>query len=153
MTKSFFLRDVFFLIATMVYILAVMFLIQKVNIWSCLGFFVLYIVFVVVTVVQSKMISPEDEEDPDRSQSMAKLKDANKFLQLASEYKKAGKGNSFRKAADAYEASRGSINYDDEPEGIEKSEPRKKSANPEIKVMDINTSGMDSQLESTEMNK
>ena len=53
-TKHFFTRDLIFLNITMVYLLFIMFFVQKINFYVSAGFIAIYVVFVIIVVVQSK---------------------------------------------------------------------------------------------------
>ena len=54
-TKIFFLRDSIFLNITALYILAILFFIKKIDIFIAVGFIALYVIFVIVVVVQSRI--------------------------------------------------------------------------------------------------
>jgi len=60
-------RDVAFLVATCVYLLLIVFVFEKIDLPISLGFIAIYLVFVAVVVVQSKMLAKQvpDDEDGD----------------------------------------------------------------------------------------
>jgi len=53
-TKRFFTRDLIFLNITMVYLLLIMFVIKEINFYVSAGFIIIYFVFVLIVVFQSK---------------------------------------------------------------------------------------------------
>ena len=53
-TQRFFLRDLFFLSLTMAYLLLIMFVFKEINFFVSAGFILIYAVFVVIVVIQSK---------------------------------------------------------------------------------------------------
>jgi sodium/potassium/calcium exchanger 6 len=53
-TKHFFTRDLIFLNITMVYLLVIMFVIKEINVYVSAGFIVIYLIFVIIVVIQSK---------------------------------------------------------------------------------------------------
>ena len=53
-TQRFFLRDLFFLSLTMAYLLVIMFVFKEINFFVSAGFILIYAVFVVIVVIQSK---------------------------------------------------------------------------------------------------
>ena len=61
MTPLYFSRDLFFYAFSNLYILGIMLVVKEINIYISLGFFLIYFIYVVLVVVQSKR--PEDEKD------------------------------------------------------------------------------------------
>lgn len=53
-TKRFFLRDLIFMNITCVYLLVIMFFFKKITLYVSAGFIVIYMIFVVIVVFQSK---------------------------------------------------------------------------------------------------
>ena len=62
-TPVFFIRDLIFEILCMFYLLLILLVLKKVNIYIAVGFIVIYLVYVVLVVVQSK--KPDAEESPE----------------------------------------------------------------------------------------
>ena len=56
-TKIFFLRDCLFINITAVYLLVIMLVFKQLNIGLAIGFIAIYVVFVIVVVVQSKLFN------------------------------------------------------------------------------------------------
>ena len=71
MTPLYFARDLFFYAVSNLYLLGIMLVVKEINIYISLGFFVLYIIYVVLVVVQSK--SPETEEQKHTNQKALEL--------------------------------------------------------------------------------
>ena len=62
-TKMFFTRDLTFYFIMMIYLLIIMLVLKKMNIWIAAGFLGLYTLFVIIVVVQAKMYKePESDE-------------------------------------------------------------------------------------------
>lgn len=61
-TKSFFIRDFSFYLLTMVYLLVCMLVIGYVNIYVSVGFILIYTVFIIIVLVQSKTVKAEDDK-------------------------------------------------------------------------------------------
>jgi solute carrier family 24 (sodium/potassium/calcium exchanger), member 6 len=61
MTPLYFSRDLFFYAFSNLYILGIMLVVKEINIYISLGFFLIYFIYVVLVVVQSKR--PEDEKE------------------------------------------------------------------------------------------
>mmetsp|Transcript_39694 Transcript_39694/g.60830 ORF Transcript_39694/g.60830 Transcript_39694/m.60830 type:complete len:199 (+) Transcript_39694:317-913(+) len=60
-TKHFFLRDIAFLFAVNVYLLVVMIFFERVTFLLAIGFLIIYVVYVIFVVVQSKVHQPNED--------------------------------------------------------------------------------------------
>ena len=74
-TKRFFLRDLLFFMITTLYLLVVILFIGHITLYVTIGFIVLYGIFVVTVVVQSKMKGSSEEEDLQDRQDAQKALD------------------------------------------------------------------------------
>jgi solute carrier family 24 (sodium/potassium/calcium exchanger), member 6 len=74
-TKTYFLREYGFLILVYVYLILIFLGIGFINLWITLGFFLIYIVYVTIVVIQSSMKSAPG--DTDRSTSVKQQIEAN----------------------------------------------------------------------------
>lgn len=61
-TRIFFLRDCLFINITAIYLLVIMLVFREMNLALACGFLVIYVIFVIVVVVQSKMYNKSVEE-------------------------------------------------------------------------------------------
>ena len=105
-TKSFFLREMSFLIMVYLYLITIFFSYQKIDLWVSLGFFLMYITYVILVIVQSGG-KREEDMDEDRSVSVNVKIKAMDFVKEASVYqKKAGEGSvSLKQLESQYEKS------------------------------------------------
>lgn len=79
-TKRFFLRDLLFFMITTLYLLVVILFIGHITLYVTIGFIVLYGIFVVTVVVQSKMKGSSEEEDQQDRQDAQKALDFTEFV-------------------------------------------------------------------------
>jgi sodium/potassium/calcium exchanger 6 len=77
-TPIFFIRDLIFYILVMLYLLGVMLIIKEINIYISVGFLLLYIVYVVLVVVQSKGADAEVSRSASEMQDLRNNSSVNK---------------------------------------------------------------------------
>jgi len=53
-TRHFFLRDLTFMNITCIYLLVCMFIVKEINVFVSVGFLMIYFIFVIIVVIQSK---------------------------------------------------------------------------------------------------
>lgn len=88
-TRNFFLRDVFFLLITCVYLILIMLVFKQITIPISLGFFGIYFVFVATVVIQSKFFNKvEDGEEEIAEQTKKALDYSNLIAFKRQEFKK-----------------------------------------------------------------
>jgi Ca2+/Na+ antiporter len=79
-TPILFMRDLIFQTITILYLLAIIVIIQEINIFVAVGYLIIYTIFVVVVVIQSN--SKLDESDGERSKSMEAVKLINELAAM-----------------------------------------------------------------------
>lgn len=103
-TKNFFLREMTFLIAVYVYLIATFFLYGKIDIYISAGFFIIYFVYVAMVIIQSKIKSKPNARDSFFERSVSLNAQALDFVKHASQYMKNKEGSvSLNQLENAYQ--------------------------------------------------